>query len=128
MPDRDNAELWKRTIGCRRMQVYGIPQELCGAPNPHYLPGAGKGSSGLVTRFPPPITTALGGLAEVERRIRMGRDGAGQRHAGGTLRRRGGRRAPWLSTCGSFGGISPHIDQYAFQRLHLFEDTAGAER
>ena len=78
--------------------------------------------------IPPPITTALGGLADVERRTRTGRDGAGQRHAGGTLRRRGGCRAPWLSTCGSFGGISPHIDQYAFQRLHLFEDTAGAER
>ena len=22
MPDRDNAELWERTIGCRRMQGY----------------------------------------------------------------------------------------------------------
>jgi hypothetical protein len=24
--------------------------------------------------------------------------------------------------------LSPHFDQHVFQRLHLFEDTAGAER
>ena len=57
------------------------------------------------------MIAVLGGLADVERdliRTRTAEGRAGKRHAGGTLRRRGGRRAPWLLTSGCLGA-SHHI-------------------
>jgi hypothetical protein len=53
MPDRDNAELWERTIGCRRMARYAHSTKTARSAESHYSPGAGEGSSDLATPFNP---------------------------------------------------------------------------
>jgi hypothetical protein len=53
MPDRDNAELVGGQSVAHARKGTRIPGELCEAPNSHYLPGAGEGSSDFATPIHP---------------------------------------------------------------------------
>jgi hypothetical protein len=51
VPDCDNAELWERTIGCRRMQRHAHSSRTSRSAEAHYLPGVVEGSSVFATPF-----------------------------------------------------------------------------
>ena len=53
MPDRDNADFGRGQSVADACKGTRIPRELREAPNPHYLPGSGEGSSDLATPFHP---------------------------------------------------------------------------